>query len=328
MALPALQCWRARRPDTRISVLAKPVLADFWKSFSWVDQVFPMPGGTRGMPSVAGRLAGEHFDGAYILPNSFRSALLPWMARIPGRYGFSGHWRRLLLSGVRRHRSPEGRRHQAREYFSILGLEQPPTVPAPVFPVKDGELPEVAGHFGLSPLRPVLAVLPGAARGAAKRWPPDLLVAALQRITRQLPEIQVCLLGSGTETAICAGIARELVPVADLSGRTSLRQLALLLALSDAALCNDSGGMHLAAAVATPTVAVFGLTDPEVTGPLGSGHRILCAPGSGRVARRIARNSDAALSALRRITPDAVAGNVLELLAGCGRKDGGVNGGA
>ena len=250
-------------------------------------------------------------DWAIIIPHSIRTARAPCLARIPQRTGLPGPlFRDWMLTDIRRPGAPAespARRcpdHQAWEILDLFrihpagGLIPPPrlTVPADV-------LDAVRNRIGDAP-RPWIAFIPGAARGPSKQWPADHWRDLLQAVSAHTPG-SILLLGTPNESPLCAGIASAApIPrrVCDLSGKTTLEEMAAALALADAVCCNDSGGMHLAAAVGTPLVPFFGITDPDTTGPLGSAPiRIL--QHSARRTRDIPRKSPEAEAALRAITP-------------------------
>ena len=162
--------------------------------------------------------------------------------------------------------------------------------------------------------RPFVGVLPGAARGPSKRWPPDRFASVAARLAEE-NGCRVLVLGTRAERDLCEGMAHAAGPAAvSLAGETSLRDVACLLSLCRVVLCNDSGGMHLAAAAGTRVVAVFGMTDPETTGPLGSGHALVLAEGVER-SRDIARNSGEAVRALQSIPTHRVYEAAARILA-------------
>ena len=167
----------------------------------------------------------------------------------------------------------------------------------------------------LSPDLPWVAILPGAARGPSKQWPQEHFVAAAQQIAATHP-CRFVILGTPSEAALCEQIAGTLGEAAiSLAGKTSLPELTAALARCSTVLCNDSGGMHVAAAVGTRVVALFGMTDPGKTGPLGKGHRVMGAEG-GTHSRDIHRESAEAEACLRSIDPGVVGEVVEDVLKG------------
>jgi len=206
--------------------------------------------------------------------------------------------------------------HQAFEYLRILGLEAPdgglpaPALSLPSGAVLDAELRLARGKEGR---RRLVGFLPGAARGPAKRWPEEHFVALGRELVGRAA-VSVVVFGSRPETGLCERVADGIGANAfSTAGQTGISQLAAMLRCCDAVVTNDSGGMHLAAAAGTRVVAVFGLTDPSRTGPLGEGHRVI-ARKNVPASRDIRRRSAAAAACLRSIAPEQVLEAVLEVL--------------
>lgn len=319
MALPALQFWRRRRPpDDRLGVLSKPSLATFWSMHRDVDAVHVLAPGFRGTLGAVREIRAAGYDAVWILPNSFRSAFIARCGGIPSRHGAPGHWRRGLLNAPSPRPDKSDSPHQAWEYAAIFDIApRVRELPPPELILDPAETEAVRQEFGLKASRRWIALLPGAARGPAKRWPAEYFAAAARLIAQALPGTGFVLCGTAAESPLCASVAREIgvEPVRDVSGRTDLPGLAAVFGQCAAVLCNDSGGMHLAAAVDVPVVAVFGLTDPATTGPLGLRKRIL-RPEGVRGRRDIPRSSETAERALRSISPETVRDALLDLLAG------------
>jgi heptosyltransferase-2 len=230
------------------------------------------------------RLKEERFDRAIILPNSFRSAWIARWAGIPERWGYAGRFRGWLLNrSIGEHHRPRGI-HQSQQYLELarhIGgdgidrcgfLQIPPGAMGWAAAVCK---PETEGH-------PVIGIGAGAHYGPAKRWHADRF-AEVARALRDRYRARIVLVGDRRERTAAPTLASEIGHgVLDLRGRTNLEQLAALLKRCALVICNDSGPMHLASAVGTPVVALFGSTDPVATGPMGS-HRIVraavdCAP--------------------------------------------------
>jgi heptosyltransferase-2 len=294
MSMPAVQLFHATHPEAEITVLAKPHLLPLWAMNPVVRQQLAYTGNG----ATTGAILRGKFGAAYLLPNSVRSALLPWLAAVPERIGLAGHWRRWLLTRVATPPSDAAQRHQAWEYAAILSavgsaLPQPQLViPAAA---RAQATQRLAGRK-----RPLIGVLPGAARGPAKRWPAERFAAAAQALCAHTGGCAVVMGGAG-DAESCATVAAGVGNSAlNLAGATDLTEWAALLALCDVVLCNDSGGMHLAAAVGAPVVAIFGITDPLRTGPLGPCCQVLQ---HSRIAERaVPRNSAEATAALAAVS--------------------------
>lgn len=304
MAMPAVQAWRRRHPQAHLTVLVKPGLAGLWKLHGAPDDLLTYNHGLLAMARAVHQVRVGRFDAAYVLPHSIRSALIPFLAGVPRRIGLPGTGRAWLMHGVVQPDRKPGRFHQGFEYADLLVPEEalrwlePPQLILPA-----AARAEAAALTGALP-RPWLAVMPGAARGPAKRWPAACFAAVARRWLEERKG-GILLLGGRDDAAVCAELAAGLGPAAlNLAGRTSLAGWAAVLQTADAVVANDSGGMHLAAAVDAPVVAVFGLTDPEQTGPLG--RRIGVVQEAGERRRDIARASQEAQKRLAAISPERV----------------------
>ncbi|MFH0909249.1 MAG: lipopolysaccharide heptosyltransferase II [bacterium] len=310
MSMPALQAFRRAAPGAEITMLTKPALAPLWQMHGAIDRVEVFEESPAGTFRAGALLRAIGYRRAFLFSNSFRSALIPYLGRVPERIGAAGHWRRAMLTGLVHYHLSSLRRHQTFEYFDILGLEtagfDAPRLSLPVEAVSGA-----AEKVGTAPARRV-GVLPGAARGPSKRWPVEYFAAVAQRLARE-QSAHVVVFGSGAENDTCRAVAGWAGDHAiNLAGRTTLPEWAAALKLCDLVICNDSGGMHLAAAVGTPVLAVYGLTDPARTGPLGTRRRII--QDSMVRSRDIARRSDAAQKCLAAIEPNRVYEAALECL--------------
>ncbi len=309
MAMPAIQAWRRSHPDARLTMLVKPKCRDIWSMHDAVDEVLAFPGTTTGSFFAARDLRRRRFGQAFILPHSFRSAVAPFLARIPRRIGMPGHGRDWMLTQVVKRDADAGAEHQSREYMRLFG--EPGAVELPSLSVPRDALDSVKGLLPDSG-KVRIGLMPGAARGPSKRWPASHFAEAGRMLGESL-KATVIVLGSETERELCAEVSRGVGQAAvDLSGRTGLPELAALLSGCSAVISNDSGGMHLAAALGVPVVAVFGVTDPFATGPIGRRVRVL--QDSELKSRAIDRESEIAADSLRRISPGRVLDAALELI--------------
>ncbi len=237
----------------------------------------------------AGRaLQGVGYDRAIVLPNSFKSALVPFFAGVPRRTGWRGEWRYGVLNDVRTLESFRYPRMVDR--FIALGVaasaSQPMHDVAPQLvadPVRAGAL---VAELGLSTDSPILALCPGAEYGPAKRWPAAHYATVADEHVRR--DGAVWLFGSHGDVATCAAIRAAVSPSAqsrvfDLSGRTRLLDALDLLSLASQAVTNDSGLMHVACALGVPVVAIYGSSSPAFTPPLSARARVVrhalpCSP--------------------------------------------------
>lgn len=277
MALPAIAAVRAAYPDARLTIAALPSVAPVFleRSAAAPDEILAVTRDTEIPLLGAGR-----FEQSILLPNSFRTAWSARRARIPQRWGYGASLRSPLLT--RAVPRPRSRLHQSEYYLHLtraLGL--PEADPIPRLAVTQATAERAADLLrqrgaGAGPL---VGIAPGAAYGHAKRWPPGRVAALIEQLTREGAE---CIVvgaagdrdsGREIESALPAGTR-----AIDVIGATDLRLLAGVLARCAAFVSNDSGAMHLAAAVGVPVTAIFGPTDERVTAPLGVAHDVLLHP--------------------------------------------------
>jgi len=268
--MPAVQLFKINNPSCKITVLIKSKIETLWMMCSCVDAVIDLRGGVLGSLKAAVKVRECGFDGAFIFPNSFRSALIPFLARVPVRTGVPGHQRQGMLTDLIRLKEEHGRRHQAWEYLDIMGLSEGCTeIAAPSLSIPEQETTKARELLGQIKPKSWIGLMPGAAYGPAKRWPAEYFIKA-GRMLLESDDYGIVVMGTKGEAALCGevrdGIGKRAI---SLAGRTSLPELAALLGLFRAVITNDSGGMHLATAVGTPVVAIVGTTDPAKTVPLG-----------------------------------------------------------
>jgi heptosyltransferase-2 len=292
MSLGAIRALRRARPGARIVVLARPWVAELYDGFEGVDgRLGYDPRGTdrglRGLMSAASRVRAERFDSCLLLPNAFRSALFVRLAGVRARWGYATESRGFLLTrSVPPAPRPFGR-HQAYYYLELLaglGFE----TGEPDLTLKaSGTMREKARTLligsGWDGTRPLVGVHPGATNSRSKLWPASRFAEAAERLS-SASGARVVVLGGPGEEELSSRVADALtVPPLRLQGKTSLGELMGVLSELSLFVTNDSGPMHLAAALRTPTVAVFGPTDPRETGPFGGKARVVresveCSP--------------------------------------------------
>jgi lipopolysaccharide heptosyltransferase II len=306
MTTPALQRLREAHPDAHIALLTASKLADLWKHHPDIDQVLTFEPGESPW-SVGRRLRRLEFTTALVLPNSPRSALEVFLGGIPRRVGHSRPWRNWLLTHrvapraaetpMRKRAESEIRRliatdpppapspipaeaHHIHQYLNLAAaLGANPRAAAPRLEVKDAEVKVIRQRFEsgapAQPRPPLLGLNAGAEYGPAKRWPRERFIDAAIRIQSATAGCQCWVFGGPAEAEFAKGIADSIAAakagpqdsVRCLAGQTSLRELCVALKACDVLLTNDSGPMHVAAAVGTRVVVPFGSTSPELTGP-------------------------------------------------------------
>ena len=269
MALPAFADLRRHYPSAHVAVAARASVAPLFAMVAGVDEVITLPGrgGVRALTSWqqdAAALAGGGFDAAVLLPNSFAAGLAASRSGIAERWGFATDWRdRFLTRAVPK---PAGTLHQGAYYQALttaLGIAPGP-LHARVWPDVEWAR-QILREIGLDLDEPFAVFAPGAAYGRAKQWLPSRFAELARMLAAE--QMSTVLVGAGGDKAACQEVA-ALAPAIDLSGRTDLATLAGLLSSADHAVVNDSGAMHLAAAVGAPVTAIFGPTNDEKTSPL------------------------------------------------------------
>ncbi|MFW5871385.1 MAG: lipopolysaccharide heptosyltransferase II [Verrucomicrobiota bacterium] len=305
MCMPGVDAFKQVNPDCRVSILVKSGLAGLWEMCPFVDKVQSFDKSAAGTLAAGFWMRKENFDAAYVFPNSFRSAFIPFFAGIPRRVGSAGHHRAWMLTDVIAQDRLNSEAHQSGEYFVILGLEpgDPKDKPVPDLCVPDCAKKTVAELIPDNGTE-VVGFIPGAAFGPAKQWPPECWIELGRQLATKT-RARIMVFGLENERELCGRVSSALDNALDLSGKTSLAELTALLGRCRVAVCNDSGGMHLAAAVGTQVVAVFGMTDPVKTAPVGPGHTVLAARDVDH-KRDIGRDCPDAIAAMRSITPKEV----------------------
>jgi len=295
MSLPAIEALRARFPNSEIVLVAKPWVSEVYGNHPAVSRqiVYDAEGehrGPRGFWRLVGELRSEGFDAAILLQNAFHAAWMAWCARIPLRIGYARDGRGSLLNEAVEVPPAAAYGHQAYYYLQLLfrsGLiEKPQTVEEIHLHLADSErrwAAEQLQTLGLSGKRFLAGICPGAAFGAAKRWLPDRYAMLADRLIDALGA-DVLIFGSRAESPLAVAVARAMghTPVL-VAGKTTLREFMALLAKCHLAITNDSGSMHLAAALRLPLLAIFGSTSERATGPIGHRVRIIkrhveCSP--------------------------------------------------
>ena len=276
MTTPALAVIREQFPDAEIVLLANPLVSQLFMPHPAIDRVvtFDRNGRHRGIPGrlrLAREIRRERFDCAIILPNSFDSALIPWLAGIPRRIGKSSDGRSLLLTDRFNPAKEMTEGHEVEYYLHLLesfGISG--TARQPHLTTTAAEKAEAAGRLvqaGIAPGEVLLGINPGAAFGSAKRWYPERFAEVAQRLSAEW-RAKVVIFGGPGETDIAAEIYAALHGrCLNLAGNTSVRQLMALIQRCSFFVTNDSGPMHIAAAFDVPLVAIFGSTDHTGTAP-------------------------------------------------------------
>jgi heptosyltransferase-2 len=289
LAQPLLARLRERRAGARIEVVAPEWTAPVFRRMPEVAEVLEVPfrHGELALGArlrLARRLRARRYAEAYVLPNSFKSALVPFLAGIPRRVGFRGE-ARLGLLNVRHHLDAAALPLMAERYAQLAErpgapLQRP--LPRVAIEADQANLLITVSRLGLDRSRPVVALCPGAEFGPAKRWPARHFAALARRLAAR--GNTVWLIGSAAERALGEEIAQLAAGEAlNLCGRTDLAGAIDLLSVARCVVTNDSGLMHVAAALGRPLVAIYGSSSPDHTPPLAAHARIVwlraeCSP--------------------------------------------------
>jgi heptosyltransferase-2 len=286
---PMLNRLKQRHPDCRIDVLAPPWTAGLLHALPEVSQVItnPFPHGALQLSAryrLGKQLRAAQYDQAIVLPNSLKSALVPFFARIPIRTGFIGESRYGLLNDARK--LDKAKLPLMVERFSQLAETADGEIPRPLLnpklAVSDTQRSETLKKLNLSLDKPVAVFCPGAEYGPAKRWPAAYFAELAQRLHTE--GYAVWLLGSPKDKEHADNIA-ELCKTEcrNLCGKTNLGDAIALLSCAQRVVSNDSGLMHIAAALDRPLIALFGSSSPQFTPPLSDQAQVMqlnleCSP--------------------------------------------------
>lgn len=289
LSQPLLRLLLQQNPGARIDYLAPPWTLPLLARMPEVRSGLVNPFGHGALRMCERRRLGHglragHYELAVVLPNSWKSALVPWFAGIPQRRGFRGEARWGLLNDLRR---LDGQAlPQMVQRFAALALPAgaalPDPLPPPALQSSPAAQQALLARLGLDAAKPAVAFCPGAEYGPAKRWP-EAHYAALARMFAARG-FAVWLVGSPKDHAVAETIAGQADGgCINLCGRTDIAEAADLLGAARLVVSNDSGLMHVAAAVGRPVVALYGSSSPKFTPPLGEDVRILslgldCSP--------------------------------------------------
>lgn len=325
MTLPALhQLRKIVPPECGLFVICPPSLADFYKAITSVDLIVQLHQAHKLWKSAdLKKVKDLHAGVALLFNNSLRDTIYLRLAGIPKIFGASARCRGILLSRSFSFPKIKSQRtnklHHAAKYLSLACALGAPEWQGELPEFKVRKEPELMDRSFLELLKnqKLMTLAPGAAYGEAKRWPADYF----KTVARHWIEKQdgtVAIIGAPKESHIAELVAFGLPPekVFNLAGKTDLSELMLLLQKSDICVANDSGTMHLSAAVGGKGVAIFGSTDPTSTSPVSAAWKIIfeqepCAPCFKRVCPK---NYDQYLC-LKKITPEKVIAEIKKIIS-------------
>jgi lipopolysaccharide heptosyltransferase II len=290
MSLPALEALERHHASAEIVLVAKPWVSELFSNHPAVNRVIVYDSegehkGARGLGRLVRALRRERFDAAILFQNAFHAAWMAWLAGIPQRIGYARDGRRVLLTEAVEVPAAAAYGHHTYYYLQLLFRAGVIPKPEPVeevrLTVEKAEKAWARKHvesLGLHGPRFLVGLSPGASFGPAKRWPVERYADLADRLIGAL-NADVLIFGSAAEKPLAEAIAGAMEHTPTIvAGQTTLRQLMALLAQCRLIVTNDSGPMHLAAALGVPLVAIFGSTDERATGPLGPEVRVVKQP--------------------------------------------------
>lgn len=289
LTLPAAACLKAAFPGASLTYFVQPALNPLLARLPWIDRVWSIeeppttPWWLRAH-RAAGHWRGERFDLAVIANPKKEWHLAAWLARIPIRVGYARKWGGLLTHRISDAKMLGGRHEVEYNLDLITALGLPREIPSWSFPPFTHEAQQLAqwlGGLGVSADEPLVAVHPWTSN-PAKQWPPDRFRRLLEDLSRQ-PGFSTVIIGGPEEQPNAARLLTPSIPrIIDLTGRLTLPELAAFFQRVRLVVSNDSGPVHLAAAVGAKVVVLFRTDDPAAGparwGPWGNGHRIIAKP--------------------------------------------------
>lgn len=327
MTMPAIKAVKKAYPESQISLLVKPSVAPIFETDPNINEIILYEDkfmGITGKLRLAKMLRGKGFSKAILLQNAFDAALITFLAGIPERIGYNRDGRGFLLTRPIQFDNYDRKVHHINYYLNLLtmsGIKASPSQPWIYLSIDE----RLSARNALSVLkRPILGINPGATYGTTKRWFPERFAEVANWFIRDTSG-SVVIFGGKNEMNIAEEIEylirRQSIEgrrqtdfsLLNLAGKTSLRELISLISECDVFVSNDSGPMHIAYAVGTPLVAIFGSTDPELTGPLGDQNIVIktnlsCSP----CFERACKNSD--MRCMYTVTSEDVYFGIKEML--------------
>ena len=304
MAMPAVSNLKAIVGEDPLTVAAPEKLAALWRRCPFVDDVIALEK-PKNLRATARQLRAGQFGSTMLLPNSLRAALEAWLAGIPQRLGYARGGRGFLLT----HSLPAPPRNPVRLHQSLYYLDLVAGFGGPGdFSAPEMRIDPVAAT---DPDELILAICPGAEYGPAKRWPVKNFATVARHFMTTL-NARIVLLGAAVDVPVAEEFVQQLPEVENLVGKTSLDEFMAALVSARLVLCNDSGAMHVASVLGVPTLAIFGSTEPRMTGPIGERsralrHHVPCSP-------CFLRDCPIDFACMRSITPQMVVAEAEEML--------------
>ncbi|MBW1917410.1 MAG: lipopolysaccharide heptosyltransferase II [Deltaproteobacteria bacterium] len=292
LILPAICRLRELFPQAHLAVLAVPRVAPVFQGHPAISEIILSPSSAPA-PDNPGRwpllkkLRARRFELALLFPNSFESALVAWAAGIPHRLGYNTDYRTPLLTTIIRSPEKLAHLHQVYRHLGLLrafGNQVPTALPALYLDDQDlAQARDLMAQKCLEPAQLIIGISPGAAYGSAKQWLPERFAAVAEQLQKEF-DARIVLLGGPGDAEVAGRIVERMRhPAVNLVGQTDLRTAMAVIKHLALLITNDSGLMHVAAALRVPLVALFGSTDSDSTGPFTPlatvlRHPVPCSP--------------------------------------------------
>ena len=300
---PLLANLKVLYPDSKINILASNWVAPVYRACSEVHEVIEAKFEHKKLQwnlrkEIAKEIEAKNYQACFVLPNSFKSALIPWLANIPFRIGYRGELRFGLINLALDNPSKVNRPPMVEHYLVLSQLlKDDESIPldklVPKLNVSGAAKQQVGQKLQDANINrdSIYAICPGAEYGPSKRWPTEHFAVLAQQLIKQNSNNQIVLLGGKNDYSLAQEITSQSKLVSNIHnwcGNTSLDEAIALIGMSKAVVSNDSGLMHIAAALQIPQVAIFGSSDPAHTPPLSDRAKIMwlnmsCSPCHKRV---------------------------------------------
>ena len=275
---PALRALKHAYPESNLSLLLRPLVTDLMETHPYVDTCIvdtKTDGRLKSLTSLVPQIRAGAFDVAVVLhPTSFRNALIPFLAQVPIRVGTNIAVRGTLLTTSIKDDTGVHEVHRYLRVLRLLNIKETPD--ALEFWHTDADREAIRDRLHAARISPTdrLVAINLGTTWRTKQWDIANFAKVIQQIVGRIPNTRVVLTGSPAERELAAGLPTSL-PVINFVGETSILELGALLERCEVCLTSDSGPMHIAAAVGTPTVALFGPTNPVRHKPYGAGHTVI-----------------------------------------------------
>jgi len=300
---PLLANLKLLYPDSKIDILASNWVAPVYRACSEVHEVIEAKFEHKKLQwnlrkEIAKEIEAKNYQACFVLPNSFKSTLIPWLANIPFRIGYRGELRFGLINLALDNPSKVNRPPMVEHYLALSQLlKDDESIPldkfVPKLNVSGAAKQQVRQKLQDANINrdSIYAICPGAEYGPSKRWPTEHFAVLAQQLIKQNSNNQIVLLGSKSDYFLAQEITSQSKLVSNIHnwcGNTPLDEAIALIGMSKAVVSNDSGLMHIAAALQIPQVAIFGSSDPAHTPPLSDRAKIMwlnmsCSPCHKRV---------------------------------------------